>query len=156
MTIKYSLSRAEIVRPFFRSLGSSPRFLAIILVYSAGLGVVSLVMKGAFSRSLTSHDVIVALSWMAGALVFMPLFLYIRGKIDERTLTVSPEGISTEIGSLKGQIPWSKVKLVTEANQHVLIVGSTGNAFFIPGRAFQGPDQQSEFVAQIDHWRNSR
>jgi YcxB-like protein len=156
MTIKYKLTRAEIVRSFFRSLGSSPRFLAIILIYSAALGVFALVTRGAFSRSLTTRDAVIALSWTAGALVFMPLWLYIRGKTDERTLTVSPEGISTEIGSLRGQLPWSKVKLVNDTGSHVLIVGATGNAFFIPGRAFQGPDQRAQFLAQMDHWRKAR
>jgi hypothetical protein len=150
MTIKYRLTRAEIVQSFFRSLGSSPRFLAIILIYAAALGVFSLVTRGAFSRSATTRDAIVAISWTAGALVFMPLWLYIRGKTDERTLTISGDGISTEIGSLRGQIPWSKVKLVNDTGSHVLIVGATGNAFLIPGRAFQGPDQRSEFLTQID------
>ncbi len=85
----------------------------------------------------------------------MPLWLYIRGKTDERTLTVSPDGISTEIGSLRGQIPWSKVKLVNDTSSHVLIVGATGNAFLIPARAFQDSYQRSQFLMQIGHWRGA-
>jgi YcxB-like protein len=154
-TIKYALTRIEIVRFFLRGVKSSPKFLAMILICLVGLGAFTLAMRSAFSRSLTSRDVVIAVAWPAGALIFMLLWLFIRGKTDERTLTVSPDGISTQIGSLKGQIPWSKVKLVTRTNRHVLIVGATGNAFFIPSRAFQGPDQQAKFVTQIDHWRHA-
>lgn len=147
MTIKYALTRAEIARSFFRSLASSPKFLAMILIYSVALGIFSLVARGALSRSPTRQDGITALAWMVGAFVFMLAWLFIRGKTDERILTISPEGIATEIGALKGQLPWSKIKLVTETNRHVLIVGATGNAFFIPSRAFKAPGQQAEFAS---------
>ncbi len=155
MTIKYRLTRVEIVRSYLRSLGSSPKFLMRIVIYSAAVGVFALATGGALSRPLTLHDAVVALAWAGGVFVFMPLWLFIRGKTDERTLTISPEGISTEIGSRKGQIPWTKVKVVATTSAHVLIVGATGNAFFIPGRAFQGLDQQAQFVQQIDHWRTA-
>jgi hypothetical protein len=155
MTIKYALTRIEVLRSFLRSLQSSPKFLAMILAYLAALAVFTLATRGAFSRSITGRDVIVAIAWTAGALIFMLLWLFIRGKTDERTLTVSPDGISTQIGSLKGQVPWSKVKSVTQTSRHVLILGATGNAFFIPSRAFKGPDQQTQFMTQIDHWRHA-
>jgi hypothetical protein len=90
---------------------------------------------------------------MLGAVLFMPVGLFLRAKTDERTLTVSPEGISTEIGSLKGQIPWRKVDAVTDTGPHVLVVGTTGNAFFIPNRAFREPGQKAEFLALIERWR---
>jgi hypothetical protein len=93
---------------------------------------------------------------MAGAFGFMPLWLFIRGKTNVRTLTTAPEGISTEIGPLKGQTPWNKVKLVPDMGRHVLIVVATGNAYVIPSSAFEGPDQQAQFVAQIDHWRSTK
>jgi len=121
----------------------------MILIYSVALGIFSLVARGGLSRSPTRQDVITAFAWMVGAFVFMPVWLFIRGKTDERILTISPEGIATEIGTLKGQLPWSKIKLVTETNRHVLIVGATGNAFFIPSRAFKAPGQQAEFMTQI-------
>jgi hypothetical protein len=125
----------------------------MILAYSAAIGMLSLVPRGAFSRTLTFRDVLAACAWAIGALVFMPLWLFIRGKTEERTLTVSPEGLSTEIGSLKGQIPWREVKLIAEASQHVLITSSVGNTFFIPARAFQGPEQKVQFTKQINNWR---
>jgi hypothetical protein len=156
MTIKYALTRAEIARSFALSLRRSPRFLGTILIYSAALGVFSLATSRAFSRPLTVRDVTVFLAWMAGAFVCFPLWLFIRGKTDQRTLTISPEGISTEIGSLKGHVPWTKVKIVSDVGAHVLIVGSSGNSFFIPGRAFQLPDQQAQFITKIAQWRSAK
>jgi hypothetical protein len=147
---------AEIVRSFFRNLSSSPKFLAIILIYSFVIGGFSFSLRGGFSRSLTLRDIILALAWTVGAFIFMPLWLFIRGKTAERTLTVSPEGISTEIGSLTGQVSWNQVKLVTGTSRHIPIVGASGNAFFIPSRAFQEPDQQAQFIKQIDLWRNDK
>jgi hypothetical protein len=156
VTIKYALTRPEIVRSYFHSLTASRKFLAMIVIYSVGLGLLPMLLNGAFSRGLETHDVIVAFAWMLGAFTFMPLWLFLRGKTSERTLTVSQDGISTQIGSMKGEIPWSKVKLVADADEHVLIVGATGNAFFIPGRAFQGAEQKCEFVEQIKAWRGGR
>ena len=153
MTIKYTLTRGEIVRSYFRSLSSSPKFLSMILIYSVGLGLLTLAMGGAFSRSLTVGDKSRALSWAVGAFLFMPLWLFVRGKTEERTLSVSARGISTEIGARKGEVPWGKVRLVENAGRHVLIVGTTGNAFVVPGRAFTGPDKQTEFVQEIDSGR---
>jgi hypothetical protein len=128
----------------------------MIVIYSVALGLLPLLLNGAFSRGVESHDVIIAFAWMLGAFAFMPLWLFLRGKTSERTLTVSQDGILTQIGSMKGEIPWSKVKLVGDADGHVLIVGATGNAFFIPGRAFQGADQKTQFVEQIKSWRGGK
>ena len=155
MTIKYALTRAEIVRSFFQSLGRSPQFLAIILMYSVGLSLFWLAMEGAFSRPFTLHYAIDALALMVGAFLFMPLWIFLRGKTGERTLKVSQQGISTEISSRKGQVSWNKVRVVSDTGRDVLIVGATGNAFFIPNRAFSGPDQRAQFIEQVNQWRNA-
>ena len=154
MTIKYTLTRTELVRSYLQSMAGSARFRRTILIYSAAVGVFSLVVRGVLYRAVTSRDILAALAWMAGVFVFMPLWLFLRGKTAKRTLTVSAEGISTQIGSHKGDIPWSNVKVVADVSRHVLIiVGATGNAFLIPNRAFQGPDQRAQFLTQIDSWR---
>jgi hypothetical protein len=155
VTIEYALTRIEIVRSYFRSLTASPKFLTRILVYCVVLGLIPATFKAGFPRSLTSSDALLVVAWAAGAFAFFPLWLFARGKTSVRTLTTSPDGISTQIGSLKGQIPWNKIKLIADTGEHVLIVGRTGNAFFIPGRAFEGPDQKAGFLSQVDLWRNA-
>jgi len=37
----------------------------------------------------------------------------------------------------------------------VLIVGTTGNAFLIPERAFSGPEQRAQFVREIKDWKKA-
>ncbi len=153
MTIKYALTRAEIVRFFLLALSKSPRLLIVVLIASLWPGLVFLGTIGALSRSLTVTDARVAFECTIGAFCFIVLWIYLRGKTDERTLSVSEPGISTAIGSLTGQVPWKKVRTVSGMGRYVLIVRSNGNAFFIPSRAFSGPDQQAEFIAECSRWR---
>jgi hypothetical protein len=87
----------------------------MILIYSAALGLFPLIFSVALSRRLQIHDLFGTGAWLVGAFAFMPMWLFLRGKTSERTLTVSPDGISTQIGSLKGQVPWSKVRLAADA-----------------------------------------
>ena len=108
MTIEYALTRVEIVQGFLRSLGSSPRYLITVLCYALVMSGIVLVGTGAFSRSLTLWDAVTAVLTAGGFMLFLPVMLFIRGKTSNRSLTVSAEGISTEIGSLKAQIPWRK------------------------------------------------
>lgn len=86
----------------------------------------------------------------------MPAYLFLRGKTSMRTLTISPEGLSTEIGKIKAQRPWNYVKVVSESPNYVLIASAGGNAFFIPDRAFATSEQKSEFVASIRKWIQQR
>jgi hypothetical protein len=117
-----------------------------------GLSVFELLISGAFSRPLTIQDGATAAIIVFAFFVFMPAFLFLRGKTSLRTLTISPQGIDTEIGKMKAQRPWSQIKIVSEARDYVLIGGASGNAFFIPNRAFSMPEQKSEFVAKISTW----
>jgi hypothetical protein len=87
--------------------------------------------------------------------LILPVMLFIRGKTATRSLTVSPEGITTEIGRLKAQLPWSKIKIIQSTADSILISGATGNAFFIPTRAFASPEQKEEFVAKTLAWAKS-
>ncbi len=154
MTIEYALTRIEIVQGFLRSLASSPRYLLTVLLYALVMSGVVLVSTGAFSRSLTLKDAISAALAAGGFMIFLPVMLFIRGKTSRRSLTVSSEGMSTEIGLLKGQIPWRKVKVIVGTDRYVLVSRANGNAFFIPSRAFSGPEHQAEFVTKIRGWAN--
>lgn len=156
MTIEYALTRGEIVHSYFRSLARSPKFLVRILVYCVVLGVIPVAFQTGFYRSLTSSDALLTLAWALAAFAVVPLWLLVRGKTSVRTITTSSEGISTKIGSLTGQIPWKKVKLIEDKRQHVLIMSASGNAFFIPARAFAQPEQKTQFVTHADTWRKAK
>jgi len=149
MTIQYALTRSEIAGGFFRSLGSSPKYRRTILLYALLPGVAILAVDGILNRQVTVQDIITALVPTAAFAIFVPLMLYIRGKTSQRILTISTEGISTQIGSIKGEIPWKKIAVISDGNHFILVGRTNGNAFFIPSRAFSSPEHQAEFVAEV-------
>jgi hypothetical protein len=133
-------------------MARSPKFLGAIILYSVAIGMMRLLIQTTILRSLTLKDGMNAVTWALCSLILFPIWTFIRGKTTRRTLTASSNGISTEIGRIKGQIPWDKVRVVKDASQFVLIMRTNGNAFPIPRRAFAGPEQQSHFVTEIRSW----
>jgi hypothetical protein len=153
MTIRYSLTRAEIVRLFFVSLAESPRVLTIVLLFSLSSGALSFVSVFGAGRALTTRDWLVAIVWSITMFCFVIAMVFVRGKTEERTLSVSEHGISTQIGTIDAQLPWTKVKEVKDSGAYILIVGKTGNSFFVPSRAFHDREQRRQFLAQVTQWR---
>jgi len=156
MTLTYALKRTEIVQFFLKGLGKSPKFLLTILIYSFCPGLIFLEASKGFSRSFTTGDFNTICEWMIGTFCFMVLWVFIRGKTAERTLSVSELGISTGIGLISAQVPWSKVRVISDAGEYVLIARTNGNAFFIPSRAFTGPSQKVQFIEEADRWRKAK
>jgi YcxB-like protein len=157
LTIEYALTRQEIFRFFWRSLAGSPKFQATVILYSVAIGFVSLSFHVLLSRSLTVRDAILAAALAAFMPVFFSLWAFIRAKTDKRSLTISSSGVSTEIGRLKGLVPWEKIREATDTPQFVLIARTNGNAFFVPHRAFSGQEQRDDFLAELNAWlQNSR
>ena len=159
MTIEYSLTRTEVVRGYFRGLRTSPKFLSITLLYAAFLAVVILAAWGEFSRPLTIGNIVAdAVAFVAIAAFFILLlsaWLFLRAKTSRRSITISPEGISTRIGELEGETPWRQIKIVSVTEQNVLIARGNGNAYFIPNRAFSSPEEKAEFTDAIRNWMNA-
>ena len=152
MTISYSLTRFEILRTYLFVLPRSPRILTVVLIVSAWPGFVWLSSKGAFSRTLTIGDFLAALVWMVGTFFLLLLWIYLRAKTKVRTLTVSEAGIYTEIGRIKGDYPWTKVKEIEDVGEYILVVNRNGNAFFIPDRAFVDKERRIAFLEEVNHW----
>jgi hypothetical protein len=155
MTIKYALTRAEIVRVFITGLAKSPRILMVFLVLSSFPALVWLSTTGAFSQRIKVGDVVVACIWLIIGSCLVLTIVFLRAKTEERTLSVSEGGISTQIGPIGGERPWTKVKEVKDAGSYILIVGTSGNSFFIPARAFSGADQRQEFLSNVRRWHRS-
>jgi hypothetical protein len=155
LTVEYALTRREIFRSFLQSVIRSPKFFGTILIYSVAIGIMTLLIRAMILRSLTLNDAIIAAAWALGFLIFIPIWTSIRGQTARRTLTVSIKGISTEIGRIKGQVPWDKVRVINDSSQFVLIARTNGNAFFIPHRAFSVPEARSAFVATIRSWMHA-
>jgi hypothetical protein len=86
---------------------------------------------------------------------FVIAMVFVRGKTEERTLSISEHGISTQIGSIDAQLPWTKVKEVKDSGTYILIVGRSGNSFFVPSRTFRGAEQRKEFLSEIRRWHRT-
>jgi len=152
LTIEYSLSRNEILRSFWISVAMSPKFRQTIILYSIAAGVFLLLLRVFVSHSLRWVDVIVAALWAICFFIVLPFWMFVTGKTAKRTLTVSGNGIATEIGRIKARIPWNKIRVIADTPQFVLIVRTNGNAFFIPNRAFSGSDHRTQFLTAVGHW----
>jgi len=152
LTVEYALTRREIFQSYLRSLAESPKFRRTIILYSVVFGIFNVFLSVILSRSLTLGDVLGGVAGAVGLFIFIPLWIFIRAKTTKRTMTVSREGISTEIGKYKGQVPWNKISIVTETPRFVLIARTNGNAFFIPDRAFSGAEHRQHFVTEIGGW----
>jgi len=152
ITLHYALTRAEIVRYFLLGLRRSPRLLGTVVLYSVILGLAYPATSGALFRQLSFRNGITDIAWVIGGFCVMVLLIFFRGKTEVRTLNVTETGITTEIGSLKGSAPWKTIAVVDDVGKYVLIARANGNAFFIPSRAFTGPEEQVQFHAQTCGW----
>lgn len=152
MTITYSLTRFEIVRTYLFVMPRSPRILTVVLIISAWPGFVRLSTKWALSHHLSIEDFLAALVWMIVVFVLLLLWVFFRAKTNVRSLSISEQGIYTEIGRIKADYPWSKVKEVKDVGDYILVVNRTGNAFFVPNRAFSNAEQRIEFLEKLNRW----
>ena len=94
---------------------------------------------------------------IAGSLVVLVCIAFpqIMFKPKERALTVSANGIDTEIGRIKGHIGWNEVSKVEEASHAVVITRKkSGNAFIVPNRAFQSEEQRDVFLNTTKGWQS--
>ena len=153
MTIEYALTRTEVVACFFLSLRSSPRYAAFLVISVLALFIIVPQASEGFAHPFTMREAgSDVLGLVCTFLLVLPLAVFMRAKTSIRSLTISPEGIATEIGSLQGRVTWQKIKIVLEREDYILIVATTGNAFFIPRRTFATPEQKGEFSTKALAW----
>ncbi len=152
MTITYSHTRFEIVRTYLFVLPRSPRILTVVLIVCAWPGFVRLSTKWGLSHHLGAEDFLAALVWMVVVFLLLLIWVFLRAKIKVRSLSISGQGVYTEIGRIKADYPWSKVKEIKDVGSYILVVNRSGNAFFIPNRAFTDPNQRADFLQKLNQW----
>jgi|HubBroStandDraft_4_1064222.scaffolds.fasta_scaffold339277_2 hypothetical protein len=124
----------------------------MMLLDAAVVGIFFLAFRIATTRSFALKDLLFAGALTLVVFVLLPLLLFLRAKTATRLLTTSPDGIYTEIGAIRAQIPWRKIKLVESTDHYVLVAKLGGNSFFIPNRAFSDSASRVEFIAEIKRW----
>lgn len=152
MKVQYALTRSEMIPGYVQGNLKSPRFLFKLFLYAIGLALLHLVLI-ASRKTVTTHDILIAVIWGVGLFVFLPVWLFLRAKTQLRTLSISPDGISTTIGKFSGEVRWDKVREVKDAGTFVLITGKNGNFFFVPNRAFASHEDRARFLKLCNQWR---
>ena len=155
MLIRYSLTRLEVVRTYLFVIPRSPRIALLALIICAWPGLVHIATSAIFSHSLGAGDILYAL--LSGICIFLLLlaWVFLRAKTGERRMSLSDQGIQTEIGTRKATCAWGKVKQVRDLGSYILIVTRTGNAFFIPERAFPNSSEKAAFVTALMQYRKA-
>jgi hypothetical protein len=153
MTVTYSLTRVEVLRTFLYALPRSPRILTLVIGTSCLMALLSLSGAHVLPRGLSLHDSISAFLWFVGTFCFMPVWVFLRAKTNQRLLTISEQGFHTEIGRIRADCPWSKVKEVKDVGPYLLMVSWIGNALFIPSRAFTDDAMRDQFIAEVARYR---
>lgn len=155
ITVDYALTRSEVARSYLQAIRQSPEYLRRVVMLAAICGLVQMCFRVLSSRHLGGPEILSAVIVFAVILAVLPILLFLTAKTDRRTLTISPDGISTSIGTRSADIPWKSVKVVKDSGTFILIAGTNGNAFFIPDRAFVSPDDHTRFMEQIGIWRGT-
>lgn len=156
MTIRYSLKRLDVVQTYLFAIPRSPRIALVVLVICAWPGLVHIVTTLSLVHRLESRDFLFVLIWAVCIFLLLLFLVFLCAKTSERILTISDQGIYTEIGKMKADYPWSKVKEVRDVKRYILLVNRNGNAFFIPDRAFTDSAQKAAFLAEIDKHRGAQ
>ena len=156
MTIRYSLTRFEVVRTYLFAMPRSPRILFVALIVCAWPGLVHTAIKLSLSRALDAKDILYTLLWAVCIFFLLLAWVFFRAKTSERTLTISGEGICTEIGRIKANYPWARVKEIQDTGSYVVVVSRIGNAFFIPMRAFADSKGRLEFLDALHRYSNAQ
>src|SRR2546422_3874392 len=151
MTVEYNTSRSEVAAWYWFNWKHNPRLRWAQVRIFAGVVLVMLFLRLRLAP-LASHDVVVACLWGLGVLACLPLYPQLKFKPQRRVLSIDDQGISTMIGRLSGQLPWSKVDFVRTTEHSVYIVGKNLNAFIVPQRAFLSTQQRDEFVKLCQGW----
>jgi hypothetical protein len=156
MEIRYTATPADIRAQLGYQLRHSARawlpFLVLLLL-PVLVGVVPDLVRG---RPVTPRDWVVAFGIGIAASLWVAFRTASRVKRDERVLTLTPAGIRTTVGSLAGEVPWSKIALVGVTPEHIFVMGRNTNGFAIPERAFPSPRVRAEFVALLEQYRAGR
>src|SRR6185369_2762608 len=105
MTIRYALRRQDIWNAYWFTwrtgwtLKLSQLFIAGCIVFV----VLSVLPQ---NRAINLYDVVIALAWVGAVLLFLPIYPLLRFKPQTRTLTITPQGIDTQISNLSREVSW--------------------------------------------------
>ena len=153
MTIRYALRRADIWNVYWFIWRTGWR-LKLSQVFIAGCTIFVALSVLARNRPISGHDVVIALLWAGVVLLFLPVYPLLMFKPQTRTLTITPQGIDTQIANMSRELPWRKISRIQRDGDRLYIIGRTGNSFVVPDHAFSSPEDRETFEMRIRQWWN--
>ncbi len=154
MVIEYQIKRFDLVKAYFYSLRVSRKTQTVILGIAAFIALFSLFLGYLKRGHLIILDFVFALLFGFFFILLLPFISLLTAKPQKRTLSISPDGIETRIGSQEGKVPWDAVKSVVGSKNVIYIIGKNGNAFTIPSSAFASPDLRSRFIELANQYHH--
>jgi hypothetical protein len=156
-TIEYTSTRKDLGVLYSYLLKHSFKMRCLILALVILPGGVPVLLE------LLSGQRVPLQNWIIGLIVGVAIYFaypwYFRrtAKKDKRTLSISPVGITTQVGSKHGEIAWSQVENLWVTQEYVFIVRGNLNAFVIPKRAFRDDEERIAFIRlSQEYWGHSK
>jgi hypothetical protein len=146
MTIEYTATQKDVSAAYSYAWKHSSYMRHRIYLLAAGFVLSDILLRYLGYGYITVRDCLYALGYGAAFVLILPYFLRLRTKRDKRTLSIDPVQISTQIGRLKGDVPWKKVESISVTGEHIFIVRRNLNSFAIPQRAFKSEVHRNEFA----------
>ncbi len=153
-TVHYTSNRAEIWRWYWRSWARPNGLWRIHVLFGIGIALLITLASGTSSFELSRFLLHVVVG-ILGCVILLPLWPQIRFKRAQRALTIDANGLSTQIGTLSGSVPWKQVRSVEEDGDAIAFIGSSNNAMIVPARAFASVEARQEFLDAALRWHSA-
>jgi hypothetical protein len=147
LIVKYQSTRAEVWRAYVYAW----RHSLLLKVSQLLLFAITFIAARSWLQTAGIYgasQVVAAATISIAVILAIAAYPQLRYKAEERTLAIGATGISTTIGHRSGDVPWTKIARITPTSEAVHVVGTSGNIFRVPDRAFSSPAQRDEFVAR--------
>lgn len=151
MTVTYALRRRDVWNAYWFTWRTGWT-LKLSQLFIVGCIFFVVVSRRAVGRPPNRADVVVAAIWAIPVLLFLPIYPLLRFKSQMRTLTISPQGIHTQIGNLSREISWRAIGRMRREGDRLYIVGKTGNSFAVPDHAFSSTLDRDAFETAAREW----
>jgi hypothetical protein len=142
ITVHYSSTRREI-RAFYWQLWKRRLWKMHLAIFVAIVVFGSFASFGHLPRDVAELVAILVTALNPKALLALyPMLMF---KPQMRVLTVDDDGIATTIGRHNKSVPWADIAEVQNNGEALVIQGRNLNAFIVPARAFDRPDERLSF-----------
>ena len=117
------------------------------MIFHAVLLGLFLIAFSSFIQGEIHTDVIaIALAMVVAFPFATPFIAKLRTKKGRRTLSVDSIGLHIQVGTRRGDVPWSMIADVFTTEQHIFILGRNLKGFCIPRDAFRNASEGDAYI----------